>query len=298
MRIISRWLTMAIARVGQRRANPAPRSARIFVVRKPAPRLLSFVLLLGLVVALGSPVVQAGLPDYTREPAPSAVVVRRVSLIPDSSAADTRATAAIEFIQYANGAIEIAGSVTYDGDGPPLVIEYDLEHKTYGFRSPTADEGLPGPAAPSGDSASAPAPDQLATITKSARARVVVRDPVNIVVNETTNGLQWYIYDNGTVGAKSHTDNCYANPKTPINTVWFTKFCDQQASILSSDRKSILNKGQGNYENWNWIDPNIGTWSYTTVNLLGFVSGSYTSAWNCTLNGENGSFLKCQIYLN
>src|SRR5687768_16369986 len=117
MRMISLWLTIVAGFAGQRCATFSHRDKRVLGSYQPALRRLVLVLILGLLLVSWSPSAQATTPDYTQEPAPSAVVVEHARLTPDSSVADAHAEAALEFIRYANGATEIAGSVTYDADG-------------------------------------------------------------------------------------------------------------------------------------------------------------------------------------
>lgn len=129
------------------------------------------------------------------------------------------------------------------------------------------------------------------------KVRIVGKDPVFIVVNETTNRLAWRAYSNGSVAWLSYIDRCYAPSPSEGNTNWFVTSCTKSAPYYPSGTvPRVRNWVDGHYINWDWENPNISTTVDHYISLTGFNDGTFTLDWDYHDAGEDYLYLRGTLY--
>ena len=206
-------------------------------------------------------------------------------------------------------------SVGASGSGAPgepaqaFDFEVDVENGTYKTSLVNSDEVALEGQLPQHEQAESFATNQavqdgqvgtLAIVpgTRVGKVRVVGKDPVFIVVNETTNRLEWTVYNDGTVTWRSYLDNCYAPSPSQGGTNWFVTSCRKDYPFHPSGTglTQIKNWADGNYHNWDWRDPNQSTTASHLITLTGHSDGTYTFVWDYQDAGENYDLLRGTVY--
>lgn len=190
-----------------------------------------------------------------------------------------------------DGSVSIVAEGSYVSGGPALAYDFvvDAGNKTIQFTEIKPDQlAMP---------AIAPATQANVIGVGQARVRVVGKDPVLMVVNETTNYLYWHRFDDGTVKAISYNDLCYAANPTPIGTHWFTTNCPVSLP-WNNGPAQVVNNANGEYINWDfWLDTSSTSMTHFSQ-IVGLHNGTFNYSWSWNAWGEASDLLHATLYLN
>ncbi len=190
--------------------------------------------------------------------------------------------ASMRLTKYSDGSIEVTGNRRMAADAPGTEYSYDLKKGTYKSIPATSDDTAP----PAADTARADGARAIAAAA-GRRLHLQVRDPVGIVVAQNYNEL-WWNYDFNTVGHNALAEWCNASNPSAAGTNWFTKSCnDGRGAWLWNANTRITNVNKGLYENWNFMNPGLGTWAEIVHNTItGRQDGVAEISWHFRAWGE------------
>jgi len=203
-----------------------------------------------------------------------------------------------------NGSIMLSGSGRERAGDPTTAIEFeaDLVNETYRTRRVDAKEieKVFAPAQSLQDENSSSAAVQgngqaeiPAKIVRpggwSGRVRVQTRDPIFLVLTETSSKLEWTTYTNGTVKWNRRTDSCSAANPSALGTHWFTKSC-QPGTVWYTSSSRVCHEHRGSYYNYDFLVASKRTDASQYIMICGRNDGFFDYRWTHTDSGE-GSFL-------
>lgn len=149
---------------------------------------------------------------------------------------------------------------------------------------------------PVGEGAPGPFP-KVTPGTWSGKVRVQAKDPVFIVLAETTAELSWIVANNGNVTWKSYRDTCSAANPSPLGTHWNITFC-ANAGTWSPSATRTCNDHSGSYQNFDFLDPAVATNVNQSVWLCGRNDAQFDYNWSHTDNGEAANLIGGSVVVN
>lgn len=117
------------------------------------------------------------------------------------------------------------------------------------------------------------------------RVRVQTKDPVFVVLTETTAELTWTVASAGTVAWNSYGDGCWSANPSSLGTHWFVSSCQGGAPWSPSSTRAC-NDNQGGYYNWDFGDANQSTTVSQWASLCGRNDAFYDYNWSHNDGGE------------
>lgn len=261
------------------------------IIRMPLPLLIVLALMLSVFI-----------PSYSsaqskEKDKPERKVVKKVKLnpTPDAEVILPDFTATI----YDDGTRSVESTITSTPDvvPPSFEFEVDPEKGTYKTKKIKPAEG-------NVDDQSG----QIGTLavpgTYVWKILVEGKDPVFIIVNRTTNRLEWRVNSNGSMTWLSYIDSCYARNPTPVfETHWYVTSCTTDApfNVSGTSVPQIRNIAEGRYINWDWGDPNLSTTARSQITLTAFNDGTFSNNWVYEDAGEDAGLLRgtvttCKCY--
>lgn len=129
------------------------------------------------------------------------------------------------------------------------------------------------------------------------RVRVQTRDPLLVVLTETTTELTWTVDSGGTVSWNSYGDGCWAANPSSLGTHWFVSSCQLGGPWYPSATR-VCNDNRGYYYNWDFEDENLRTnvsqWSW----MCGRNDALYDFNWSHNDSGEFSLLIYGSVVLN
>ena len=129
------------------------------------------------------------------------------------------------------------------------------------------------------------------------RVRVQTRDPLLVVLTETTTELTWTVDSGGTVSWISYGDGCWAANPSSLGTHWFVSSCQLGGPWYPSATR-VCNENRGYYYNWDFEDENLRTdvsqWSW----MCGRNDALYDFNWSHNDSGEFSLLIYGSVVLN
>lgn len=124
----------------------------------------------------------------------------------------------------------------------------------------------------------------------SAEVKLQSKDPALLTLAQTRNYLRWEVFANGSVQWKAITEQCtgYTTPP-PFNTHWYVASCPHDNPYYSGG--IVYNEHAGAYENSDWGDPNVYTYSSHWIKIGGKNDGHCTYQTTYLDWGEDASLL-------
>jgi len=199
--------------------------------------------------------------------------------------------ASMRLTKYSDGSIEVTGNRLMAADAPGTEYSYDLKKGTYKAMPAKPDETAPpaeGTATPDGGVAIAAAAGR--------RIHLQVRDPAGIVVAQNFNEL-WWNFDFNKVWPNALAEWCNASNPSAAGTRWFTMRCnDGRGAWLWNANTRITNQNKGLYENWDFMNPGLGTWAEIVHNTItGHQNGVAELSWHFRAWGEWSGALSAKM---
>ena len=196
-----------------------------------------------------------------------------------------------------DGLVSIKAHGVYESTKPAKAYDFsiDVKQETLTLEAaPAIQEPMPEHnSIPTGEST-----DATFIGIGQARVRVVGKDPVFIVVNESTDYLYWHRFNNGTVTWIDYTDNCYAANPTPAGTHWFTTSCSGNQPWYVAGNVEAVNDVFSEYINWDFWSNAQSTSMSHFIQIVGQNDGQYRYSWNWNAWGEASALLRGTLYLN
>lgn len=126
-------------------------------------------------------------------------------------------------------------------------------------------------------------------------AFVQTRDPINIVLTETSTKLEWGVTSTGSVSYIWGGDYCWAEDYSSAATTWYVDACDYGNLWWAADG-SLCNDTDGWYYNYDYWDDNLITNAWGTVFLCGQNNGGYRTGYQVDFTGEDWEYLSGAFY--
>lgn len=121
-------------------------------------------------------------------------------------------------------------------------------------------------------------------------AFVQTRDPIDIVLTETSTRLEWSVTSTGNVSYIYGGDYCWAEDYSSAGTTWYREYCDYGDLWWSTDG-SLCNDTDGWYYNYDYWDDNLVTNAWGHVFVCGQNNGGYRTGYQVDFSGEHSGFL-------
>lgn len=120
-----------------------------------------------------------------------------------------------------------------------------------------------------------------------AGVKIVTKDPPGLWLASTTNKLYWSTFSNGTVQWYRSVKGCKGYT-TSLNTHWYTTACQwlNEKPYYSASKKNVNSRIKGSYNNYDFLDPQKGTYAVQYSKITGYNNGSWTHSWSVTHSGE------------
>lgn len=128
------------------------------------------------------------------------------------------------------------------------------------------------------------------------RVRVQTKDPAFIVLTETTAQVSWSVAANGTVTWTSYSDGCWAANPSALGTHWYNSSCSLGAAYYNSNR--ACNANTGSYYNYDFVDPNAGTFVTDSDWLCGRNDAIFDYNWSHSDSGEGALLIYGSVLTN
>jgi hypothetical protein len=202
-------------------------------------------------------------------------------------------------IVYEDGTRSVGSSISYTTTSPALAFDFEVDPDkgTYKTKRLDSDEKI------------LVSSDEQAGIQAVPgfyvwKVLVEGKDPAFIIVNRTTNRLEWKVNQDGTTVLISYVDECYARNPTPVfETHWFTTSCrnDVPFYVSGTNFTRLRNVAEGSYINWDWNDRNLSTTANSRITLTAYNDGTFSNDWLYEDAGEDAILLRgtvttCRCY--
>lgn len=210
----------------------------------------------------------------------------------------------LEAIFLSDGSVTLRGQGTARVDSAPSGFDFtvDLAKGTYTTRrlSPTELEERTPLVESSGRNRVGESPEapelKVSPGNWQGKVRVQTKDPAFIVLTETTVQVSWSVAANGTVTWKSYSDGCWAANPSALGTHWFNGSCALGAAYYNSNR--ACNANTGSYYNYDFVDPNQGTFVTDSDWLCGRNDAQFDYSWSHNDSGEGAILIYGSVLLN
>jgi hypothetical protein len=126
-------------------------------------------------------------------------------------------------------------------------------------------------------------------------AYVQTKDPVSIVLTETSTKLEWSVSSTGSIVYRWAGDRCWHNAYTEAGTTWYTDYCDYGDLWWATDR-SLCNDTEGWYYNYDYMYDHLITNAYGQVFICGQNDGNYRTGYKVSFSGEDSGLLRGSFY--
>jgi hypothetical protein len=291
-----------VTKVGNNKMDYFPRSAVITAIS-----LLGILILSDMVFAQPSPTIEHSFDNptnFANGNSPDVYPTQTIELLPSTSVdvviPDFRATI------LSDGSVTISGSGSAAVGKPTSGFDFEVDLKTglYKTRSLDPDEiaALVPKTRPLRQSEVGRNSDNITSLAIvpgywSGRVRLQTKDPVLIVLAETTTQLTWYTYSSGSVVWTSYSDACWAANPSSLGTHWYNSYCAYGGPWYSGST-NVCNDNSGNYYNWDFGVSSWRTDASHFVQLCGRNDAYFNYWWSHTDSGEGSWLIFGSILLN
>ncbi len=210
----------------------------------------------------------------------------------------------LEAFFLSDGSVTVRGQGTAKAGAPPSGFDFtiDLEKGTYTTRTLTPEEireREPQQGA-MGFNRTGPAPgspqEKVSPGNWQGRVRVQTKDPAFIVLTETTARVSWSVSAGGTVTWTSYSDGCWAANPSSLGTHWYNSSCSGGSAYYNSNR--ACNANTGSYYNYDFVDPNAGTFVTDSDWLCGRNDAIFDYNWSHSDSGEGAILIYGSVLTN